>query len=201
MVKNHKIVKKYDKNMRGGNYSQEEYDQLINLGFAQNQIELFQNLSIPYNEVIQYTNEISNQDEGFHGNSDDLTEQVTDELYNTYVLNNSNISNVPQNLDEQYFMDIGDDSQGSLHLSDLEASQNSSNGYTTNEDFSQGEGGTKKRKRAKKNGTKKNKKSKIKKNKKCKTKKNKKTKIMKGGQEDKPKEGSFRLYKDENPQF
>ncbi len=193
---------KKTKNMRGGDFSQEERQQLLNNGFTEYQIELFQNLNISFDEVIQHINEISNQDEsGFHGNSDDLTEQVTNELYNEYILNNSNISTIPHNQDDAHFMDINDDnSQGSLHLSDLNASQNSDSGYTTNEDFSQG---GKKTKRNRKTANK-NKSKKIKhKNKKTKTKnkRNKKTKKMRGGQDNKPQQGSLRLYKDENPQF
>jgi hypothetical protein len=182
MVKKHMKNKNNKINMRGGNYSQQEYDQLTNLGFSQYQIELFQNLNVPFNEVIHYANQI---EENFQGNSDDFAEQVTNQIYNQHV------SNFQQNQNNDY------DSQGSLHLSDLDVSQDSNDGYTTNEDFTQGEGG----KRTKKSRTRK---MKGKKNKKSKTKKNKrikKTKKMKGGQEDIIKEGSLRLYKDENPQF
>lgn len=200
------MVNKLKKNkiMKGGSLSQNEQQQLLNSGFSEYQIELLNNLNVSFDEIMQHYDEISNQDsDGYFGNSDDLTVQVTNDLINQSQLNNSNISNIPQDQNDQHFMDVDDgfDSQGSLHLSDLDASsQDSSSGYTTSEDFSQG--GKKTKKRRNKSKSNKIKKNKTKKSKKIKrTKKTKKSKKMRGGQDEKPQEGSLRLYKDENPQF
>lgn len=195
---------KKNKIMKGGSLSQDEQQQLLNSGFSEYQIQMLDNLNIPFDEIMQHFHDVSNQsDEGFFGNSDDLTEQVTNDLINQSQLNNSNISNIPQDQNDQHFMDVDDgfDSQGSLHLSDLDTpSQDSSSGYTTSEDFSQGGKRTKKRRvKSKKNKSNKSKKNKSKKNKK--SKKTRKSKKMRGGQDEKPQEGSLRLYKDENPQF
>jgi hypothetical protein len=55
--------------------------------------------------------------------------------------------------------------------------------------------------KVKKNKTKKMKNIKLFKKNNRKTKNNRKFKKMRGGQDDKPQQGSLRLYRDENPQF
>ena len=58
---------------------------------------------------------------------------------------------IPNTQDDEHYMDMDDDdSQGSLHLSDLDVSQHSEDGYTTNEDESFVVGGIRKRRTMKK---------------------------------------------------
>ena len=77
------------RNMKGGAFSQEELTQLQNNGFSEYQIESLQDLNVTFNEVMQKVNTIMNQGaDGFHGNSDDMTEQVMIELLNEHVFEN-----------------------------------------------------------------------------------------------------------------
>ena len=126
--------------MRGGAFSQNELHQLENQGFTEYQIQTLTDLGVSFNEVMQKINTIMNQGEnGFHGNSDDLTEQVIIELLNEHIFENPNANDIiPHADDDNHYIDDDNDlnlsmdhSQGSLHLSDLNVTNDSMDANTT----------------------------------------------------------------------
>lgn len=124
--------------MKGGAFTQNEIQQLQSRGFDEFDIDTLSGLSIPFNVVIQSYNTIS---ESFgSGNSDDMIFMVMNELTNQY-----SSANQQQNINNSQNSSFN--SNGSLHLSDLQSSQDSQSsnfsGYTDDEDMS---GGKKRRK-------------------------------------------------------
>jgi hypothetical protein len=129
--------------MRGGAFSQNEVQQLENQGFTEYQIQTLTDLGVSFNEVMQKINTIMNQsDSGFHGNSDDLTEQVMVELLNEHIFENPNVNDgIPHADDDIHNIDDNNlnlslddslnDSQGSFHLSDLNVTNDSMDSNTT----------------------------------------------------------------------
>jgi hypothetical protein len=102
--------KKYSKNrrqkrnrrriMKGGAFSQQELQQLQSSGFDEYQIESLTALGVSFNEVREKINILMNQGvDGFHGNSDTITEQVMVELFNEHNFDNTTNQDV-NNLDE-----------------------------------------------------------------------------------------------------
>ena len=182
--------------MKGGAFTQQELQQLKNSGFSEYQIENLTDLEVSFNEVMQKVDTIMNEGPNdFHGNSDDLTERVVDEL----LIEHGDA--IPHADDDSHNLDISQDSlhlsdldisqasQGPLHLSDLDTSQASQGslhlsdldnsrmtGYTTSE--SHDEFGGRRRKRT----TKKRRGKKTKKTRKQRGgKKSKKTRKQRGG--------------------
>ena len=138
-----KIHRHRRRSMKGGAFTQQELQQLQNSGFNQYQIDSLTDLGVSLNEVIQKVNTIMNQgDDGFHGNSDDMTEQVMIELLNENQ-NAEQLEGIPHADDDEHNLDISMDN--SLHLSDLDTSNMS--GYTTSPDEF---GGRKLRRKSKK---------------------------------------------------
>lgn len=132
-----KYRKRTSKYMKGGAFNQNEVNMLRNNGFLDNQIETLESLNISINEVMQRVNTIMNQDQDTDVNPENIAEQVMIELLNENP--QSDIEPIPQDQNEINYLDDYDnlslnDSQGSLHLSDLNTSNNS--GYTTNPDES-----------------------------------------------------------------
>lgn len=125
--------------MRGGAFSQNEFQQLQNQGFTEYQIQSLTDLGVSFNEVMQKVNTIMNQGEnGYHGNSDDLTEQVMIELLNEHIFENPNANDmIPHADDDIHNIDDNDldmsmdQSQGTLHLSDLNTTDDSMDTNTT----------------------------------------------------------------------
>lgn len=132
--------------MKGGAFSQNELQQLQNNGFSQSQIDSLQDLNVSFNEVMQKINTIMN--EGTNVNPDNMVEQVMIELLNEHIFENPDDQTdaIPHadddihNLDMDMDMDMDDSfqSQGSLHLSDLNTSHDSMSGNTTLPDESFG---------------------------------------------------------------
>ena len=102
--------KKYSKNrrqkrnrrrtMKGGAFPQQELQHLQTFGFDEYQIESLTSLGVSFNEVREKFNNLMNEGvDGFHGNSDTITEQVMAELLNEYNLENPTNQDV-NNLDE-----------------------------------------------------------------------------------------------------
>ena len=102
--------KKYSKNrrqkrnrrrtMKGGAFSQQELQQLQSSGFDEYQIESLTALGVSFNEVREKINNLMNEGvNGFHGNSDTITEQVMVEVFNEYNFENP-INQDVNNLDE-----------------------------------------------------------------------------------------------------
>ena len=116
-----RITRRKTRKMRGGTLSQIELQQLQNNGFNEDQIQTLQQMNISFNEVMQKVNTIMNQgDTGFHGNSDNLTEQVMFELLNEHIENTNANDMIPHSDDDIHDIDLSfDDSQGSLDLTDL----------------------------------------------------------------------------------
>jgi hypothetical protein len=116
------------RSMKGGAYSQTELQQLQTNGFSEEQIQTLQEMNIPYNLVMERINQAWNQgDDGFHGNSDDFAEQIMSQLSN----NNSDLfDDIPHADDDIHELSFNGDN-GSLHLSDLNSSQDSMFGNTT----------------------------------------------------------------------
>ena len=136
--------------MIGGKFSQQELQQLHNTGFTPNQIQSLTDLGVSINEIMQKVNTIRNNPT-FSGNEDDITEQVMVELLNEHIFDNQNaqqLDAIPHSDDDVHNLDMDQsfESQGSLHLSDLDRSNTS--GYTTNPDESFG--GLRRRRKSKK---------------------------------------------------
>jgi hypothetical protein len=117
--------------MRGGAFTQTEMQQLHSNGFSEDQIQTLQERNIPFNEVMERINNLWNQgDTGFHGNSNEFSEQIMHELLNEET--NDLFDAIPQAEDDIHDLDLsfnGDDV--SLHLSDLNVSQDSMRANTT----------------------------------------------------------------------
>ena len=119
--------------MRGGALSNTEIQQLQqDHHFTQNQIQILTDIGVTFNEIIQKINTITHS--GIV-NQDDIPEQVVVELLNESIFENPNANDmIPHaeddihNLDDNSF-DLS--SQGSLHLSDLNVTNNSMDGNTT----------------------------------------------------------------------
>jgi len=128
-----RITRRKTRKMRGGTLSQIELQQLQNNGFNEDQIQTLQQMNISFNEVMQKVNTIMNQgDTGFHGNSDNLTEQVMFELLNEHIENTNANDMIPPSDDDIHDIDLSfDDSQGSLYLSDLNVTNDSMDANTT----------------------------------------------------------------------
>jgi hypothetical protein len=164
-----------NRTMKGGAFTQQELQQLQGQGFNEYQIERLQDLGVSYNEVMQKVNTIMNQGPyGFHGNSDDMTEQVMVEILNEHIFENPNaqigvIPHAAGNLDlEQSFQSQGtmnldelNTSQGTMNLDELNTSNISNmSGYTSGEAESDDEfGGRRRRRTTKKRRGKKSKKT------------------------------------------
>lgn len=153
--------------MKGGAFTQQELQQLQAQGFTDYQIESLQDLGVSLNEVMQKVNTIMNQGpDGFHGNSDDMAEQVMVELLNEHIFENPNnpIDAIPHAEDDVHNLDVSMDnsfeSQGTMNLDELNASGMSDAGYTTTEETSFDDFGGKRRKRkSRKKNTKKGRKT------------------------------------------
>ena len=85
--KRHLKNKKYKK-MRGGAFSQTELQQLQNNGFNEEQIQVLQQMNVPFNSVMTIINQLTNQGpNGFHGNADDFAElaSLVDLISSTFI--------------------------------------------------------------------------------------------------------------------
>lgn len=154
------------KYMKGGDYTPQQLGVLQNSGFSQYQIQRFEDMGLTYEQIDQKIQEIMG--EGFSGNSDDFADEVEQALFQEHMN-----QGIPHADDDEHHMDMDDedsqnslhlsdlqadsfvddeDSQGSLHLSDLQADSfvDSEDGYTTNEDESFVVGGIRKRRTIKK---------------------------------------------------
>lgn len=164
--------------MRGGAFSQTEIQQLQSNGFSEDQIQSLQERNISFNDVMERINTLWNQGEnGFHGNSDDFAEQIMNEY-----AHNVDFDDIPHAQDDIHDMDLSfQGADDSLHLSDLNVTQDSMRANTTigdesfnNSNFSDGSlssvfsenesigseyGGKRRRKASKKGRKSKNKKS------------------------------------------
>jgi len=143
------MVKKYTHNRRqkrriartrkmvGGAYSQTEIQELQDAHFSENQIQSLQDMEIPFNEVIFKVNQLRNQVP-----DDELSEQVMIEILNEQIFQNPNaeaIDAIPHAQDDAHDMDISFNSDnGSLHMSDLDVTQDSMRANTTAPDESFG---------------------------------------------------------------
>jgi len=121
--------------MRGGAFTQNDLQQLQNQGFTQNQIDSLTDLGVSLNEVMQKVNTIRNS--GVTDN-DDINEQVMVELLNENIFDNPNANDIiPHAEDDEHTIDDTDldlsmdQSQGSLHLSDLNVTDDSMGANTT----------------------------------------------------------------------
>ena len=118
------------KKMKGGNLSS-----LKTQGFSDSQIETLQDMNISYDEINAKIQQLIGDD--FHGNSDDVAEQVVIELTNEHNINNNLIQDNSQSQVDDNSLHLSD-LDNSLHLSDLDNSQSQNSGYTTDEDMSFG---------------------------------------------------------------
>ena len=118
------------KKMKGGNLSS-----LKTQGFSDSQIETLQDMNISYDEINAKIQQLTGDD--FHGNSDDIAEQVVIELSNEHNINNNLIQDNSQSQLDDDSLHLSD-LDNSLHLSDLDNSQSQNSGYTTDEDMSFG---------------------------------------------------------------
>jgi hypothetical protein len=123
--------------MVGGAYSQSEIQQLQTAQFSENQIQSLQDMEIPFNEVIFKVYQLQNQVPG-----DELAEQVMIEILNEQIFQNPNaetIDAIPHAQDDAHDMDLSFNSDnGSLHMSDLDVTQDSMRANTTVADESFG---------------------------------------------------------------
>jgi hypothetical protein len=123
--------------MVGGAYSQSEIQQLQTAQFSENQIQSLQDMEIPFNEVRFKVYQLQNQVPG-----DELAEQVMIEILNEQIFQNPNaetIDAIPHAQDDAHDMDLSFNSDnGSLHMSDLDVTQDSMRANTTVADESFG---------------------------------------------------------------
>lgn len=123
--------------MVGGAYSQSEIQQLQTAQFSENQIQSLQDMEIPFNEVIFKVYQLQNQVPG-----DELAEQVMIEILNEQIFQNPNaetIDAIPHAQDDAHDIDLSFNSDnGSLHMSDLDVTQDSMRANTTVADESFG---------------------------------------------------------------
>ena len=128
--KTSKIGRSYKK-MVGGTFTQEEKQQLLSLGFTENDIQILSNRGIRLN-IIQIRLNRINPDTGDNFTPQELIQDIQNNEINS--LNISGISDASDNeheLDESMNTTIEDisylngnnHSQGSLHLSDLDDSR------------------------------------------------------------------------------
>ena len=116
---------------------------------------------------MQKVNTIMNQGpDGFHGNSDDMTEQVMVELLNEHIFENPNAQQfdaIPHAAHDEHNMDmdLSFESQGTMNLDELNTSNISDmSGYTSGEAETDDEiGGRRRRKSSKKRRGKKSRKT------------------------------------------
>lgn len=119
------------KKMVGGAYSLNEIQQLKNNEFSDDQINTLQQMNISFNNVITKVNQLKSQ------GINEINEQIMIELLNENIFD----SIPPANNDDHSFNNLDlsmDDSNGSLHLSDLNDSRDSMDVDTSAADESQG---------------------------------------------------------------
>ena len=121
------------KKMSGGAYSQNQLQQLQSNGLSEDQIQTLQEMNIPYENLMEVINQLWNQgDDGFHGNSDEFAEQIMNQIMNQNNQNADIFDNIPYTDDDEHEMDISfDGDDNSLHLSDLNVTQDSMGANTT----------------------------------------------------------------------
>lgn len=121
--------------MIGGAYSQAELQELQTAHFSNNQIQTLQEMNIPFNTVILKVNQLRNQVP-----DDELPEHVMVEIINEQIFQNSNTENIdaiPHAQDDVHDMNLSfDDNNDSLHISDLDVSQDNTITNTTRGDES-----------------------------------------------------------------
>ena len=113
--------------MRGGAYSQTEIQELQTNGLTEEQIQSLQEMNVSFNNVMFKVNQLSGQIP-----ADELSEQVMIEIFNENIFGNSNEDAIPHADNDIHDMDVsfnGDDD--SLHLSDLNVTQDSMRTNTT----------------------------------------------------------------------
>lgn len=125
------------KSMKGGAFTQEEKQQLIQHSFSNSQIENLQELGVSLNEIMQKINTIINEEDGSHNDPDYVTERVMVELLNEHIYDA-----IPDANDDIHYLDMGDtsfNSQGTMNLDELNTSNiSNTSGHTTSEDISFG---------------------------------------------------------------
>jgi hypothetical protein len=137
-----RIYKRKMIKMKGGAFSEQEQQVLVNNGFTQQQISQLQELNVDFETIIERIDQIMNQsDMGFSGNSDGLTQQVLNSFQNGNMNMGLDLEEaIPQNPEDIHDLDITlDDNMfddgGPMHLDDLQQnSLNSTSGYTSNEE-------------------------------------------------------------------
>ena len=130
--------KKYQKQI--GGYNSEEIVILNNNGLSNYHIQHLEDLGLTFQQINDKITEIINRDEnGFYGNSDEIADMVVQELQNE-IMNQT----IPMEENDIHSINT-DDTMASLHLSDLNISEN---GFTSEEDMSI-DGGKKKSTRRK----------------------------------------------------
>ena len=116
--------------MIGGAFTQAQLQQLQPAQFTENQIQSLEEMNIPFNTVLIKVNQLRNQVP-----DDELPEHVMVEILNEEIFQNPNAENIdaiPHAQDDVHDMDLSFNSDnGSLHMSDLDVSQDSMRANTT----------------------------------------------------------------------
>ncbi len=169
--------KKRSRKMVGGAFTQEETQQLLSLGFSENDIEILANTGVGLN-IIQISLDQINPVTNAPFTPQELIQSVNEvnsEINNLDISGISNASDDDHNLDNSYLSDQGSmnttqesDSQmsnitfnddysvnnSSLHLSDLENSNNNSINTTKDDSFGGRKRKTRKGRKGRKHGRK-----------------------------------------------
>jgi hypothetical protein len=122
--------------MIGGAFSQTELQELQTAQFSENQIQSLQQMNIPFNDVMIRINQLRNQVP-----DDELSEHVMVEILNEQIFQNPNaesIDAIPHAQDDVHDINLSFSDNGSLHMSDLDVSQDSMMANTTTGDESFG---------------------------------------------------------------
>lgn len=120
------------KNMRGGAFSQEEFQILSSRGLSDDQIETMQTSGISFNEVMQRMDTIMDQDG--YVNPDYIYEQLMNMYTNEAPIDEHLMNGMQIEHDDDSF-----ETQGPMTLDELNTSTDTDmSGYTTDEDRSGG---------------------------------------------------------------
>jgi hypothetical protein len=126
-------VKRTKRFMKGGDFTEQQKNILVNSGFNEYQIDRFTDMDLTFDQVNQKMQEIEGED--FHGNSDDFADAVEQALFNEYM-NQGMPNNNHMDQGMPHYMDMDDDHMddaGPMDIHELDVNNNAEEGSTDNE--------------------------------------------------------------------
>jgi hypothetical protein len=126
-------VKRTKRFMKGGDFTEQQKNILVNSGFNEYQIDRFTDMDLTFDQVNQKMQEIEGED--FHVNSDDFADAVELALFNEYM-NQGMPNNNHMDQGMPHDMDMDDDHMddaGPMDIHELDVNNNAEEGSTDNE--------------------------------------------------------------------